>query len=128
MIKLIFSFVAISFILLNLTGCIPLIVGGAVGAVGAYAVSKDTIQGETDKPYDGLWKASLTVGRIRGNIKTEDYEKGYVELTAEGAQVWIRLIRLTKATTRLRIAARKNHMPALDLAQDIYTKIMEEAR
>lgn len=120
--------VLILFMLLNVYGCVPLIVGGAVGAVGAYAVSNDTIQGDTDKSYDSLWRATLTVSKIRGSIKLEDSEKGYVELSAEGAQVWIRLIRMTRATTRLRISARKNHLPALNLAQDIYTKIMEEAR
>src|SRR3989338_1488893 len=60
----------IIFLLLNILGCAPLIVGSAaVGALGTYAVSKDTVQGETDKSYDSLWNAALTVSRIRGSIK-----------------------------------------------------------
>lgn len=116
------------FVFLNMSGCVPLIVGGAAGALGAKAISKATIQGDTDKPYDSIWNAALTVSRIRGTIKQEDSQKGYIELETERSQVWIRLIRLTYSTTRLRIEARKYQFPNLDLAQDMYVKIMEEVK
>jgi len=116
------------FVFLSMSGCLPLMVGGAAGALGAYAVGKDTIQGDTDKPYDSLWNAALTVSRIRGTIKQEDSQKGYIELEAQRSQVWIRLIRLTHSTTRLRILARKYHLPDIGLAQDMYVKIMEEVK
>jgi len=127
MIKSIIFLLLVPFILLNISGC-WFIVGGAAGAVGAYAASKDTIQGETDKPYDSLWNAAQTVARIRGAIKSEDYSKGVIQIEADSSQVWIRLIRLARATTRLRISARKHRLPDISLAQDIYTKIMEEAK
>jgi len=116
------------FIFISVSGCAPLIIGGAAGAVGGYAISKDTVQGETDKSYDSLWEAALTVGRIRGQIKYEDNIKGYIELTAESSKVYIRLVRITAATTRLKIQARKYHFPNLNLAQDMFTKIMEQAK
>jgi hypothetical protein len=116
-----------SFMLLNIAGC-WFIVGGAAGAAGAYAASKDTIQGETDKPYDGLWSASRAVARIRGAIKSENYGTGVIELEADASQVWIRVIRMTHATTRVRISARKHHLPNISLAQELYTKIMEEVK
>jgi len=115
-------------VLASASGCVPLIVGGAVGALGGYAASKDSIQGETDKPYENLWNAALTVARIRGNIKQESYARGYIELETDTGQVWIRLIRLTRATTRLRISARRYHLPNLGLAEELFVKIMEEAR
>ena len=115
-------------IFVSILGCAPLIVGGAAGALGGYAVSKDTIQGETDKSYDSLWNSALMVGRIRGQIKYEEMTKGYIELEAESSRVYIRLIRLTVATTRLRVSARKYHLPNLGLAQDIFVKIMEQAK
>ncbi len=115
-------------IFLNICGCAAaFIVGAAAGGVGMYAVGKDTIQGDTDKPYDGLWDAALAVAGSRGAIKQEDYAKGYLELEIEGAQVWLRLIRMTQATTRLRISARKHHFPNLGLAQDIFTRIIDQA-
>lgn len=126
--RIIFSLFLIPFVILNISGCVPLIVGGALGAIGGYAVSKDTVQGETDRPYDRLWNAAEGVSRIRGTIKQEDSQKGFIELEAESSQIYIRLIRLTRATTRLRVSARKFHLPNLDLAQEIFVKIMNEAK
>jgi len=127
MIKKAALFLFISLILVNMLGC-WFIVGGAAGAAGAYAASKDTIQGDTDKPYDSLWRAAQTVSRIRGTIKSEDPTKGYIELQTNSGQVWIALVRLTHATTRIKVSARNMHLPNLGLAQDIYVKIMEEAK
>jgi len=127
MIRTVVLLLIIPFILLNISGC-WFIVGGAAGAAGAYAASKDTMQGETDMPYDSLWNAAQAVARIRGAVKVEDYTKGTIELVADSSRVWIRLIRLTRATTRLRVLARKHHLPNIALAQEIYTKITEEAK
>jgi len=116
------------FILFNVLGCVPLLVGGAAGALGAYAISKDTIQGETDKDYNALWDTARTVAKIRGAIKAEDKSKGYLEIEVDSSQVIVRLIRLTKATTRLRVSARnKMKLPNIGLAQDIFVKILEQA-
>lgn len=125
--KIIAFYFLIPFVFFNILGCAALIVGSAVGAIGGYAISKDAIQGETDKSYDTLWGAALTVSKIRGQIKYENETKGYIELEAESSKVFIRLIRLTAATTRLRVSARKYHFPNLSLAEDIFVKIMEQA-
>jgi len=125
--KIFFYLFFIPFVLVNIYGC-WFIFGGAVGAAGAYAISKDTLQGETDKPYNSLWNSALLVSKIRGNILQEDSSKGYIELEAESSRVEIRLIRVTRATTRVMISARKYHLPNLSLAQDLYVKIIEEAR
>lgn len=120
---------AVLFILPVVSGCVPLMVGGAVGAVGGYAISKDTIQGETDKRYEALWNSALMVSRIKGTIKQEDAAKGYLELESDGNRVWVRLVRLTRSATRLKISARnKLHLPNIGLAQEMYVKIIEEAR
>lgn len=126
--KKIILFLGLStFILLN-SGCIPLIIGGAAGALGARAVSRDTIQSETDRPYNNLWDAAYKVAKIRGHLREEDNTRGYLRVDVGVSRVEIRLMRLTRATTRLRITARKYHFPDLDLAQDFFVKIMEEVR
>lgn len=122
-----FLYFFLPLVFLNISGCV-FILGGAAGALGAYGISKDTVQSETDKPYDTLWNSALMVSRIRGAIKQEDSQKGYIELQVESSRVWIRLIRLTQSATRIRISARKYHLPNIDLAQDIFVKIMEGAR
>jgi len=114
--------------LITASGCAPLIIGGAVGALGAYAVSKDTIQGETDKSYESLWESAVYLCRSRGVIRSEDMVSGRIELNTESSRVWIRLIRVTRSTVRLRVSARKFHFPNMALAQDIYVKIIEGAR
>ena len=125
--KSIFSLCLAAFIISNLYGC-WFLVGGAVGAAGAYVVSKDTVQGATDKPYDRLWSAAISIGRARGTITEEDRQRGYIDLEADSSRVKIRLVRLTSNTTRLKISARKYHLPNLDLAQDLYVRILEEAK
>ena len=125
--KAVFFLLVAPFMLLNISGC-WFIVGGAAGAAGAYAASKDTIQGDTDKPYDSLWNAALMISKIRGTVTQEDYVKGYIELQADSNKVWIKLLRMTQATTRLKVSARKHHLPNLELAQDLYAKIMDQAR
>lgn len=126
--RILFSFILLLVLFINVTGCMPLIVGGTVGALGGYAISKDTIQGETDKSYNSLWDAALQVSRIRGIIKQENSARGYIELVADSSRVWIKLIRLTQVTTRLRVSSRnKYRLPNIALAQDIFVKIIEEA-
>lgn len=122
------SFILIMFTLMNISGCAPLIIGSAVGALGGYAVSRDTVEGATDTEYDRLWNAVTTVSRIRGTIKSEDYARGYLNAEIEANKVWIKLLRLTKTTTRLRVSARKYHLPNLSLAEDLFVKITEEAK
>ena len=123
-----FFYLLLPLVLLNISGCAPLIVGGAVGALGGYAISKDTIAADTDKPYDLLWNSAVTLARYRGTVKEEDATRGYIQMEAESSLVWIRLIRLTRATTRLKVSARKHHLPNITLAQDILIKIIEEAK
>jgi hypothetical protein len=117
-----------SFLFMSITGCAPLLVGAVVGGVGGYAISKDTMQGESDTPYDTLWDAAERVGKIRGKLKREDMSRGTIELEADASRVTIQLVRLTRATTRLKVSARKYYMPNLKLAQDIFMKIMEETK
>lgn len=115
-------------LLLNICGCVPLVIGVVAGGVTVYAVSKDTVQGETDKSYDAVWNAALRVTKIRGTVKEQNYTKGTIEGEADASRVYIRVFNVTRATTRLRVSARKYHFPNISLAQELFTKIMEEAR
>jgi len=109
-------------------GCAPLIIGAAAGGLGAYAVSRDTVQGDSDLNFDLLWESALNIAKQRGIIQQENIVSGYIELSSDSSKVWIRLIRLTQATTRIRVSARKFHFPNMDLAQDIFVKIVSGVR
>ncbi|RJO64524.1 MAG: DUF3568 family protein [Candidatus Omnitrophota bacterium] len=122
-----FYILALCLICMN-TGCSPLLLGVAAGGAGVYAVSKDTIQGDTDKTYNSLFSAALEIGRNRGTITQEDYARGSIETQVDASRVWIRLVKLTRTTTRVRVSSRKYHFPNLGLAQDMFTKILEAAK
>src|SRR4030042_5065389 len=126
--KLVYCLLITPFLFVGISGCAPLIVGGVLGAAGVYAVSKDAIEGEIDKPYDNLWDTALIIARARGVIKREDSLKGYIMLEEKPSKVYIHLTKLTQSTTRLQIAARKHHLPNIELAQEIFTKIIDQAK
>lgn len=126
--KLLIFLLIIPFVVMTVSGCVPLMVGAAVGALGGYAASKDTIQGDSDMPYDALWDAAVEVGTIRGAKNLADRNKGYLEFVADSSRVWISLVRLTRATTRVKVSCRKNHLPNLKLAEELFVKIMEQAQ
>jgi len=110
------------------SGCAALLIGVAAGGVGMYAASSDAIQGESVMSYETIWHAAREVARIRGTISKEDYNAGVIELDADSSKVWIRVVKLTSETTRLRVAARKFKLPNLTLAQDLFLKIMDQAK
>jgi len=122
------SLILLPFILISVAGCAPLIIGAAAGGLGAYAISRDTLQGDSDKSYEALWESAVNVAGTAGMIQQENSSTGYIELSAESSKVWIRLIRLTQATTRIKISARKFHFPNIGLAQDLFVKIITGAK
>lgn len=123
-----FGFILLLCLVPYVCGCAPLIIGAAAGGLGAYAISKDTVQGDTDKGYDALWNSALNVSRAYGLIQAENPATGSIELGAKSSKVWIKLSRLTEATTRLKVSARKYHFPNMELAQDIFVKIITGAK
>ena len=108
----------------SLSGCVWAILGA--GAVGGYAISKDTIVGEVDSDYDTLWLAAERVAGIMGEIKTQDRMKGTIELDIDRTRVSIQIERLTLETLRLRIKVRKYMMPNIGLAQKVFIKIQQQ--
>ncbi|MFH1507461.1 MAG: DUF3568 family protein [Candidatus Omnitrophota bacterium] len=123
-------FILTAFIIVNLYGCAPVLVGAVVGAgaLGGYALSPDTVEADAEQPYEELWRSAIDIARIRGEIIQENYSQGYIEFKEKSSRVWIKLLRLTRSVTRIKISARKNHLPSLALAQELYAKIVEAAR
>ena len=125
--KTVFFLVLLSLAVTQMTGCI-FILGGAAGALGAYGLSRDSMEGDTDAPYENVWSAAVLISKARGTIKKQDKLMGLIELEADSSRVWIQLMRVTPYTTRLKVAARKYRFPNLTLAQDLYAKIIEQVK
>jgi len=130
--KALIAAVLVPFLAIAISGCAPLLLMtvGGVGGVGVYAISKDTIQGDTDASYESLWGAALKVSRIRGTILEEDFNRGFIHVDANPNIIKIQFQRLTAATTKMRVSVRKykKMFPNIELAEQVFIKILEEAK
>ena len=106
-----------------LSGCVYLVVG-SVAAVGGYTVSRDTIQGESEQPFDDIWDAAVDIVSIMGTVNSRSRELGKISAIVNGAKVTIHVMPLTSSTTRLKVKARKAVFPSIANAQNIFVKIM----
>lgn len=125
--RIIFPLALIVFLLTNACGCVFLAASGA-GALGGYAVSRDTIKGNSDRPYKVIWASALRVARIKGRITKENKDKGEVEFEVRPSRVWVKLTKLTAAATEIKVSARKYSFPNLGLAEEVFVKIMEDMK
>lgn len=115
---------AISVICLLASGCVPLIIGG-VGVLGGYAISRDTIAAESSRSIEDIWKAAKDVLPVMGIIKSTDEDTKTIEANIYSSVVTVRVEKLTEATNRLKVKARKFMMPNIGLAEKIFVKIMQ---
>jgi len=112
-----------------LNGCAPIIVGSALGIVGGYAISRDTVAGETDKDYEMLWDASLEVANSMGIVKKQNRNRGTVQFNIGNTNlIVISLEKITARSSRVKVAARKNHFPDLKMAEKVFIRIMDTAK
>ncbi|MEI6438497.1 MAG: hypothetical protein WCO69_07100 [Candidatus Omnitrophota bacterium] len=105
------------------SGCIYLAVG-AVGVVGGYVVSPDTVEGTTSHTTEECWDAAKQIVGVMGQVVGDSANGSQMEATINGAKVTITLSAINLSTTKLSVKARKAFMPKIDVAQDVYTKII----
>ncbi|MBI4355307.1 MAG: DUF3568 family protein [Candidatus Omnitrophica bacterium] len=105
------------------SGCAVLLLG--LGAAGGYAIGKDTVRNDFEKNFGTVYRAGLLTARQMGQVTIEDERHGKIEATVEESKVWIRVEQNTPTTVRLKVKARKNLLPNIDLAQQVYNKILE---
>jgi hypothetical protein len=107
------------------SGCVFLVVGAA-GAVGGYAVSRDTFEGVSSKSQEELLASAHKVLSIMGTIINEQPKDGEIEGIVEGNHVIVQVIQVNLTTSKLRVKARKAIFPRVGIAQEVYTKIMNQ--
>ncbi len=117
----------LGFIFLS-SGCALFLIGA--GAAGGYAISDDEIEGVLEKKYDPIWKASREIVIREGFIRLEDRNRGYLEGEVRKSEVKIEVSQVTDRTVRLRVRARKSYklVPDLDLANDLYNRILQKLK
>ena len=125
--KSLFFLAAVCAVSLLTSSCIYLVAGG-VGALGGYAISPDTVEGETESDYDTLWDSASEVLSIMGTVYTKDYKLGTLSGSVSGAKVVVDLSQVSSDEVRLRVKARKNMLPNIKIAQDVFVKIKNRSR
>lgn len=108
------------------SGCAPIFLVSA-GAVAGYAVSRDSVTVDIDKPRETVWKACLEETQRLGAIKKHDQPNGRIDAQIQKTDVVVTLEQLTASTVRVAIRARKNLLPQLELAQRLGFNIARRA-
>ncbi|MFH1655649.1 MAG: hypothetical protein ABH954_03460 [Candidatus Omnitrophota bacterium] len=121
------SYLLILFLGVSLCGCWVFFVGSAVGALGGYAIGRDTIQGETDKDSDALWESAIEVLDSMDASEIDDSTKGKIQARIGTTKTIITIEQLTPNTARLKVKCRKKVLPNLTLSQKLYVRIIEHS-
>lgn len=108
----------------SLTGCAAFIVGGAVGVLGGYAVSRDTIQGEIDKSQDSLRTAAVQVLHMMDAQEIDESATWKISAKIGKSSAVLTFEQLTSETTRLKVRCRRYLLPNLKLAQTLYVRVI----
>ncbi|MFC1703942.1 DUF3568 family protein [Candidatus Omnitrophota bacterium] len=116
------------FIGISLCGCAALIIGGAVGALGGYAISKDTIQGETSKDFDSLMFSAKSVLEMMDAYNVDELPYGVIRARIGKTRATITITQLTSTTSRIKVKCRRYIFPNIELSEKLYVRIVENAR
>lgn len=120
--NLILVLIAVLFLSFAATGCAVMLIGTG-GAIGGYALSQDSAEGYVDYPMDRVWNASREILKSKGAIVSENRADGKIEASVDEVNVKVQLKELTSKTVKLKVSARKNLLPKVKVAQDIYVRI-----
>lgn len=102
------------------------VVAVSAGAVGGYAISRDTFEGVTNKGMDELFTAAQRVTSIMGTVEEADKKRAEIHARIYGTTVLVTIIPINLTTSKLRIKARKGIFPRIGVAQEVYTKIINQ--
>jgi hypothetical protein len=120
-----FQILFLGLVCLYASGCFFLVVGG-LGAVGGYAITQDTFEGVSSKGQDEIFTAANKVLSIMGTIIDESPKDGEIKALVNGNHVTVKIIQINLTTSKLRVKARNTIFPRIGVAQEVYTKIMNQ--
>ncbi len=117
------SFLCVPLLAVCLSGCVYLAIGG-VGALGGYIASPDTVEGLAESGTDQVWDTAVEVVSIMGLIESKNETGGVIKARINGAGVTVIIVEMSSSSVKLGVKARKNYLPKISLAQDVFVKIM----
>jgi hypothetical protein len=117
------AFILAALLAVSTSGCVMLAVGAA-GVVGGYVISPDTVEGSIGRSMEESWMSAKEITGIMGHLVEENNAQGVLVAEIASARVTVTLIAVNSTTTKITVKARKAFMPKIDLAQDVYIKIV----
>ena len=118
-----FAFILAVLLAFSAGGCVMLAVGAA-GVVGGYVISPDTVEGSIGHSMEEAWTSAKEITGIMGKIVEENNSQGVLVADIAATRVTVTLMTVNATTTKITVKARKSFMPKIDLAQDVYIKIV----
>ena len=103
-------------------GCAAVLVG--TGVLGGLAVSDDTVQTTLDRRPEIIFRFAKAEMEQQGTITLEDDRHFKLQARVDASDVTVTVQSISRQTARLRVKARKNLLPNLELAHQIYTAII----
>jgi len=114
----------VGIVLMSVQGCAPVLIGA--GALGGYAVSRDSVIDHFDTSQGRVFNEALEVIHSMGAVTLQDEQNGVIKARIEGATVTVTVKTVTKKTVKLTIKARNRIlMPKVAIAQDVYAGIKD---
>ncbi len=110
-------------VLILSAGCAPILIGGAAIG-GAVAVSQDFVTTSVDVSFQRAWSVANEELKRFGEVQKSFQKLGEIKAIVDGAQVKVKISKLTERTVDIRVSARKNLLPNLELAQTILASII----
>ncbi|PIQ85921.1 MAG: hypothetical protein COV74_07065 [Candidatus Omnitrophica bacterium CG11_big_fil_rev_8_21_14_0_20_45_26] len=107
------------------TGCTVLVIGAA-GSAGVYAVTADGIEGVADESYKEVWENAEQVLKREGTLEEIDKAKGKMVAKQGHITIKFKAEQATPKSVMVRVQARRvwGLFPNLTLAKRIYHMII----
>ena len=106
---------------LSLQGCAVLLLGTGVAA--GLAVSDDMVQTDTERPPQFVYRMAKQELEQAGRLVLDDAKALTLKAQVDEADVTVTVAAVSDKITRLRVKARKNLLPNIDLAHRLSTAI-----
>ena len=108
------------------SGCVVLALGA--GAAGGYAISKDEVEGFSERSLEQTWRAAYGLFNREGAVEAADKERAIIEAIIQDSKVKFTAEQVSPRSVRFVIQARKNMnlFPDIKLAQSLHQKMMKD--
>ncbi len=116
--------IVLSLPLLFLSGCTTAVIVGGATAASVVAITSDYVTTSIDIEFNQAWRVAKNQLAILGELDESEQKLGELEAVVDKAKVKVNISKLTEETVDIRVAARRELIPDVDLARSILANII----